>query len=246
MELVSFGMQDIKKEVDFRLGKLRDLARDQFNNLAGSYLTDVIREQADQFESEDIKGLTDDEVSEVLRFVDEKSLSSNDKEMLKKQIAEMAQSKKLRPSQKYLAHFFVKLLQSGKLIRSQDEGIRRFTKLCNEYLMPSKSAMYDDATFNFSILDDEGSDIDMQLLSSGEKQIISIFSHLLLSQSQKFIVVIDEPELSLSVPWQVRFLPDIVSTGRCSALLSVTHSPFIFDNDLKVHAVDLREATHKG
>lgn len=246
VELVSFGMQDIKKDVDLRLGRLRDLARDQFNNLAGSYLTDVIHARADQFNIQDIKGLTDADISEVLKFVDEKSLSRKDKEMLKEQITGLAQSKKLKSSQRYLAHFFVKLLQSGKLIRLEDAGIRRFAELCNEYLQPSKSAVYDDTTFNFSILDEDRNEIEMRFLSSGEKQIISIFSHLLLSQSQQFVVVIDEPELSLSVPWQVRFLPDILATDRCCALLSVTHSPFIFDNALKAHAVDLREAISKG
>jgi predicted ATP-dependent endonuclease of OLD family len=246
VELVSFGMQDIKKDVDLRLGKLRDFARDQFNSLTGSYLTDVIHAQADRYNKEDITRLTDADISEVLKFVDEKSLSSLDKEMLKKQITDIAKSKKLTTPQKYMANFFVKLLNSRRQIRSEDAGIRRFAELCNEYLQPSKFAVYDDTTFHFSIFDDDQREIEMPFLSSGEKQIISIFSHLLLSQSKEFIVVIDEPELSLSVPWQVRFLPDILATSRCCALLSVTHSPFIFDNALRVHTVDLREAISKG
>ena len=39
----------------------------------------------------------------------------------------------------------------------------------------------------------------------------------------------DEPELSLSVPWQREFIYDISQAETCKFLLVVTHSPFIFD-----------------
>jgi predicted ATPase len=62
-----------------------------------------------------------------------------------------------------------------------------------------------------------------------------------LSGKEKFFVLIDEPELSLSVPWQRRFLKDIRNGGFCSGLIAVTHSPFIYDNDLKPYAHSLGE-----
>ncbi len=58
---------------------------------------------------------------------------------------------------------------------------------------------------------------------------------------QKFFVLIDEPELSLSVPWQRRFLADIRNSEFCSGLVAVTHSPFIYDNDLRRFAHGLGE-----
>jgi hypothetical protein len=48
-------------------------------------------------------------------------------------------------------------------------------------------------------MEEEGT-LAMRTLSSGEKQIVSLFSHLYLSGQQLFFVIIDEPELSLSVP----------------------------------------------
>jgi predicted ATPase len=56
-------------------------------------------------------------------------------------------------------------------------------------------------------------------------------------------VIIDEPELSLSVPWQRRFLPDILATGQCKGLIAVTHSPFIFDNELETYVKSIMEFT---
>jgi hypothetical protein len=47
--------------------------------------------------------------------------------------------------------------------------------------------------------------------------------------------------LSLSVPWQQRFLPDILATGRCTGVVAVTHSPFIWDNDLEAYVRSLAE-----
>ncbi len=70
--------------------------------------------------------------------------------------------------------------------------------------------------------------LELRMLSSGEKQIVSLFYHLYLSGEKKYIILIDEPELSLSVQWQKRLLPDILASQRCEFLAAVTHSPFIF------------------
>jgi hypothetical protein len=78
-------------------------------------------------------------------------------------------------------------------------------------------------------------------LSSGEKQIISLFSHLYLSGDKQYLILLDEPELSLSVQWQKHLLPDILASKRCMFLATVTHSPFVFDNELDDYAADIRD-----
>jgi hypothetical protein len=47
--------------------------------------------------------------------------------------------------------------------------------------------------------------------------------------------------MSLSVPWQKRYLLDIVNGISCAGLVAVTHSPFVFDNELKPFARALEE-----
>jgi hypothetical protein len=54
-------------------------------------------------------------------------------------------------------------------------------------------------------------------------------------------VQIDEPERSLSVPWQKEFLVDMLRTGYGSALFAVTHSPFIYENELDSYARSVEE-----
>lgn len=78
-------------------------------------------------------------------------------------------------------------------------------------------------------------------LSSGEKQIISLFSKLYLNTDEKNIILFDEPELSLSILWQKRLLPDIINSNRCSFIAIITHSPFIFDNEFRERAIDIKD-----
>jgi len=69
-------------------------------------------------------------------------------------------------------------------------------------------------------------------LSSGEQQQLVLFYELLFKTSSKSLVLIDEPEISLDVGWQRRFLDDlakVIKLDRCSILMA-THSPQIIHN----------------
>ena len=91
---------------------------------------------------------------------------------------------------------------------------------------------YNESKIELNICNDDGDIIDLDDLSSGEKQIISIFSKLYLELTSPVIFIIDEPEISLSINWQKEFLIDIYKSGKVSLLLAATHSPFIFKNEL--------------
>ena len=76
---------------------------------------------------------------------------------------------------------------------------------------------------------DSGSTLPLESLSSGEQQELVLNYDLLFRVPSNTIVLIDEPELSLHVAWQNRFLPDllkIVELSNFDALVA-THSPFI-------------------
>ena len=81
--------------------------------------------------------------------------------------------------------------------------------------------------------------IPLDSLSSGEKQMISLFARLYLYPKKK-ILLIDEPELSLSLDWQRKILVDIVSAQSCQQIIAITHSPFVFDNALEPFATPLK------
>lgn len=134
-------------------------------------------------------------------------------------------------------------------MKKYDEKIIRFTETCNKYLN-NKRFVYNQSDLTLKIVKEENEsfvfhseqkqeEIELSMLSSGEKQIVSLFSRLYLESDDKCILLIDEPELSISMRWQKMLLPDIIRSGNCSLLLTVTHSPFIFDNEFDNYAQDM-------
>ena len=118
--------------------------------------------------------------------------------------------------------------------------ISEFTHICNTYLVEKKMITESDP-ISLKVYTNKNRLIPLEMLSSGEKQIISIFAHLYLTTSKACLVLIDEPELSISIEWQRKLLPDMLKAPKCQFLIAATHSPFIFDNELAQYTVDLRE-----
>ena len=142
---------------------------------------------------------------------------------------------------KGLLFFVNKLIELYNKQEEIDTSIKNFVEVCNAYLN-DKKYVYDEREVTLKIKRGrKEEEVKLNQLSSGEKQIVSLFSKIYLEQDKSYIVLFDEPELSLSIFWQQRLLPDIVASGKCKFLIAVTHSPFIYDNDLKKYAVGLRE-----
>lgn len=245
VDLVSFGMEDVRSNIETKSRFLRDYSLSQFNDLSGLYLRDVIKGTADQYSPSEISKLDENRLAVILGRVSEQVLSNDDKELLRKKILSMKgkQGSEMQVNDRYLAHYFSRLMSASADIAHQETEVTAFVDVCNAYLRPGKTMIYDDTRFTIEIRDDRERPIDLSMLSSGEKQVVSLFSHLYLDNADDQIVIIDEPELSLSVPWQKRFLTDILESKKCRFILSVTHSPFIYQNRLKGSAVDLRRRT---
>lgn len=140
---------------------------------------------------------------------------------------------------RYLLNLIKNLIDSYERQNMYDERVKTFCSICNSYLN-GKKYIYDETNVELGIYKDKAKKpIGIQNLSSGEKQIISVFSKLYIENIEKCIILFDEPELSLSIKWQNMFLPDVVNSGKCSTLIAVTHSPFIFDNEFDDLAKDM-------
>ena len=75
-----------------------------------------------------------------------------------------------------------------------------------------------------------GQQISTQELASGELQLIILFTFLYYqfeTQDQEFPVLVDEPELSLHVAWQNRYVESIASINPEAQFIIATHSPEI-------------------
>ncbi len=89
-----------------------------------------------------------------------------------------------------------------------------------------------DKELGFVFRTPDGNTIPPTYLSSGEQHELVLAYELLFKVEKDALVLIDEPELSLHVAWQVRFLKDlqaIVELSPFDALIA-THSPQIIND----------------
>jgi predicted ATP-dependent endonuclease of OLD family len=242
VELVEFGMKDVDKAISDALENIKDFARKELNKLTLNYLANVVNKEYERVGMSGIEQTTDESIRSVLNRIDENILKLEDKERLFHAIHDAREGSVPNEHSKIICHYFLQLQSFQRQLEDRERNISKFCELCSEYII-DKKFLYDGTNFKFSILHSEGAESEIKLsdLSSGEKQIVSLFSHLYLSGKNNYFVLIDEPELSLSVPWQRRFLCDIKNGGFCTGLVAVTHSPFIYDNELKPYTHSLGE-----
>ncbi|MGJ8516376.1 AAA family ATPase [Carnimonas bestiolae] len=70
-------------------------------------------------------------------------------------------------------------------------------------------------------------EVDIQKLSSGEKQLIILMAEALLQNKNEHIFLTDEPELSLHIRWQRNIIPAVKEINPNSQVIVATHSPEI-------------------
>ena len=252
-ELVAFGMDDVEKTINERLTQIKDSVRKELNNLTGTYLRDVLRGVHNKVNWQDVSALDPATLDAIFARIDETTLPVSDQQRLRSKVSDMAQRRDIDQDDKVIAHFLSKLLELYREQQTSETDVLNFVRVCNNYLT-GKDLVYDNVKYELTVRPGDENDRDpdlfpdvaeplsLKVLSSGEKQIVSLFSHIYLTR-RMFFVVMDEPELSLSVPWQRRFLPDILATGQCDGLIAVTHSPFIFDNELEPYVRSIMEFT---
>ena len=74
----------------------------------------------------------------------------------------------------------------------------------------------------------------IEALSSGERQLLVMLAHLSLNETlvDSGVFIVDEPELSLHIDWQERFVDAVVTANPKVQLILATHSPaIILDRD---------------
>ena len=80
-----------------------------------------------------------------------------------------------------------------------------------------------------SVVNSDDSQLDLEMLSSGEQHELVILYELLFRVPDNSLILIDEPELSLHVLWQEQFLKDFEAMATLSNFRAIlaTHSPEI-------------------
>lgn len=239
-EAVHSGMSDIKQLQGDVIRTISDVSRKQLDALSVDLLKKQISETPVKI------ALKKEDVSKIEAIIhkSQMGLTSGEQERL----MQMVQSKDIyKEDNRILLYHLTRLIDIYNSYEVYDRGIKAFVELCNGYLR-DKQFVYNEADLTLDLISTVSAGagaiqelIDLDILSSGEKQLIALFATIYLAPQQHFIMLIDEPELSLSIYWQRKLLPDVMKSPDCDFLFAVTHSPFIFDNELSGSTTGMNE-----
>lgn len=86
--------------------------------------------------------------------------------------------------------------------------------------------------FGISLIDENDKYLTLTQLSSGEKQEIVLFYDLIFGTKKDVLLLIDEPEISLHITWQKKFMDDLlrIIDYKGFNVIVATHSPQIINN----------------
>lgn len=117
--------------------------------------------------------------------------------------------------------------------------IEVFIELVEKKLSPKKIIV---SREDGAILTKDGSKLDLTTLSSGEKHEFIMLFKLAFETIPGSLVLIDEPEISLHVVWQLEFMSDLARMQAANPFQCIiaTHSPQIFQGH-KHLVVDLAD-----
>ena len=231
--LIHFGMEDVKERIKRIENQIKQSSIDGFSKVTGEMLSQLLK-GFPKIEEKDISNI-DTKTIEIVVYRVGDNLNKSDRE----KILSLIKDKEKLLEKEELVYFILKLVEIYEQHKHLDDAIKKFKDTCNAYLV-DKEFRYNESSVSLKIFRENTNDIvELNKLSSGEKQIVSLFSRLYFDEFKNLIILFDEPELSLSIKWQQKLLPDIVNSQKISFLLSVTHSPFIFKNELEKYAIGM-------
>lgn len=240
-KFIHFGMGDVKREINDICDIITKISREKLDALS----TDLLKAEINGFEDNDRKKFNQIDIGKLHSILNRRhiGLIEKEKENIWKNINE---GTIYNEDHKALFYLLSKLVEIYDSYAKYDVAIKKFCNTCNNYLF-EKTFSFDEESLQLKLFRNvqnkvDEAEIELEQLSSGEKQIVSLFADVYLNHiDDNFIFLIDEPELSLSIFWQKRLLPDVMKSDKCSLLFAVTHSPFIFENDYEDNTVGLNE-----
>ncbi|MFE0341659.1 translation initiation factor IF-2 N-terminal domain-containing protein [Priestia megaterium] len=230
---INFGIEDVEVIINELTDKLKQDAINHYSKMNGEILDDLLSNKVELTYHEKRK-IDLEKVKIVVGRIGKDRIKELDKLM------SFIKGDSEVENKSFLQYYLFKLISIYERQKSIDEKIKKYRDVCNGYLV-NKEIIYDEVVAEVKIVDKESQEkINFSYLSSGEKQILSLFSRLYLNTLKSAIFIIDEPELSLSIVWQKKLLEDIYASGKIALIIATTHSPFIFKNSFRTFAQELK------
>lgn len=89
----------------------------------------------------------------------------------------------------------------------------------------------------------QGERLSPYVLSSGEKQMLIILLTVLTENKEPYVLLMDEPEISLHVEWQQRLIALIRQLNPRVQIVLTTHSPAMIMNGWMDDVTDVADIT---
>ena len=235
-QLIYFGLEDVEQRLDSIAESIKNGTFDAYTRIGGRTLEQLIEGGGLDADADKI------DLADLRIVLSRLGKASGDVE---KRISGLFGSGEItQQKNSYLRGFLAQLLEVYASGKDQERAIESFVGVINSYWLDDfdeKEFVFDKMTVSTSVKNRyTRNSLPLNALSSGEKQIVSVFARLYLNDDSRFIVLIDEPELSLSMDWQKRFLTDILKSPSCTQMVAITHSPFVFENELDPYAGPLK------
>lgn len=204
---------------------------DEFQKLKGYTTENIITELHKVFSyfgdarlhTEEIK-IHAEKIKDIINKIDRRDMSISPEEMLS-----MSLMNRTAVILKLSAEYQV---ERAKIL----EPIKMYLDIVMQYFK-DKHIEFDTLTSRLIPIIKIGGDkerhLDMNALSSGEKQLLILLTETLLQQSQPCIFIADEPELSLHIEWQRNLINSIRSLNPNAQIIFATHAPEIAANHPK-------------
>ncbi len=121
-------------------------------------------------------------------------------------------------------------------VYADNEG--KFFEIINDFFEPTaKKIKIGENTIYFDM---NGSRIDLEHLSSEEKQLLIILFTVYMMDKKPFVLVMDEPEISMHMAWQEVLIDRLLEINPELQIIIATHSPSLLVNGWKNKLLEMK------
>ncbi|MBD1362884.1 AAA family ATPase [Mucilaginibacter sp. ZT4R22] len=120
------------------------------------------------------------------------------------------------------------------------EPIDSYMRLIADDFISNKTLKFSTGKKHDLVFTNDNKDFLPSQLSSGEKQLLILFTEALLQKRSKSIFIADEPELSLHISWQRKVISTLQLLNPNSQIILATHSPEIV-GPLKSKTINMKD-----
>lgn len=245
MEVSRIGMGDVNEAIHELISEIKSKYARSSAQLNLDCFKGILTQDFQQIDAIPEEYMESESITMIFESLDEDELLDIDRTSIKeKLIAIVGKTEAYDEYDKIVIYYYNMLIKRYESLKEIENKLEHFFYVCNQYLS-GKEFVYKPKSFEYAInvqsRNGRQKEMNIEQLSSGEKQIVALFSYIYLFVKQQSIIIIDEPELSLSVPWQETILEDVLESGMCNHLIVATQSPFVYDNSLLSYAHAMEE-----